>query len=1255
MNGQGGFFGYNLTTNPARENHSSAYVKEIAMPHRWPLFLLILALACFPFTSFAADDAAWDPAGDTEPLPWQVVLEGEDAERVAELEERVDGLELEGRFDEAVPLAHEIHEIRSRVQGDEHWRTGDARRRSNRLLRAAHLSDDERAVLAEAIGAGEMLGALVDGNQYTEARVIAENRLEVFNRVFGEGDAITLAATADHGFLLLRENKTREAESALEAVIDKQVGLLGNEHPNTLTSRDHYCLALNALGHVSRALVELDEVLTLRTRVLGEEDPATLTSMMTFSRLALTAGRPEEAEATCRRVIDVRLRRLGPDHPKVLEARGFMPRTIREQGRLADAIAAYRICLDEHLRVFGEDHPDTLTATSNLGLGLKAAGRYAEAGAYIRDALTRCRRLRGDRHQQTLMMMNNLANLLHPLGRGPEAAALYEETIEGVKALFGPTNPKTLLVMNNAANLLRDMGRLEESRELLEEVLAALGDGVGPEHRVWLHSVNNLARVHKDAGEYDAAEPLVRQVLEARIEKFGTDHKDVYTSMKDLGELLESAGRLEEAEPFLRQALEGRAALFGEGHLLVLHARVVLARLHERMGKREQALAGWWSAAETLEKARLKVSFTGLGRALLSGERSPQLPLASGLAGAGKPVEAWQAFESGLARGLLDAMSWRNSRPLTADERDREENLAGRLNRVEERLGRLSGKSGDDVEEKTRQLAAERDQLQAELVAFEAEMAAKYGAAAGGVYGLEQVQAALASDMALLGWVDTDWPPAEGGGRWACVVRHTGSPVWVMLPGSGKDGIWTPGDDEVVAALRRSLQQRALGPDLEERRRLVKSVFDQRLLPVMEHLEGIERLVVLPAGRMAGIPVEVLTDRFTVSYAPSATLFTWLREDAGDRAADQGPRLLALGDPVFSPRGDRLPDLPQTLPDHGAMLTTVASASPASAGGLLAGDVILDYNGSPLTMPGDLDGVLVKTTAANGGETSIPVTVWRNGETLELLVAAGDLGIRTSNLPADEALRLRYRLDSALSTTRGETFDPLPGSRLEVQAIADLFGGGNPEDPSAPMLLLGYEASEGQLQALAQEGKLARFDYLHFATHGVLDDQVAMNSALVLSAGEDGTDDWDDRITAGQVVRSWKLDAELVTLSGCRTGLGRASGGEGFLGFSQAFFAAGARNLLLSLWDVDDRATMLLMRRFYENLLGHRGTAMSQAGALREAKQWLRELTVADLRGMDLEARLRGAGEQEPAGAGTGHRPFEDPWYWAAFVLLGAG
>jgi CHAT domain-containing protein len=130
-----------------------------------------------------------------------------------------------------------------------------------------------------------------------------------------------------------------------------------------------------------------------------------------------------------------------------------------------------------------------------------------------------------------------------------------------------------------------------------------------------------------------------------------------------------------------------------------------------------------------------------------------------------------------------------------------------------------------------------------------------------------------------------------------------------------------------------------------------------------------------------------------------------------------------------------------------------------------------------------------------------------------------------------------------------------------------------------------------------------------------------------------------------------------VVLSACESGLGQAAGAEGYLGFAQPLFARGARSLVLSQWKVDDDATALLMARFYRNLLGRRAGLsgpMPKAEALAEAKRWLRGAGRAEV-GAALAALPRGAiVRREAVKAEPSAHPFEDPIYWAGFVLVGA-
>jgi CHAT domain-containing protein len=136
---------------------------------------------------------------------------------------------------------------------------------------------------------------------------------------------------------------------------------------------------------------------------------------------------------------------------------------------------------------------------------------------------------------------------------------------------------------------------------------------------------------------------------------------------------------------------------------------------------------------------------------------------------------------------------------------------------------------------------------------------------------------------------------------------------------------------------------------------------------------------------------------------------------------------------------------------------------------------------------------------------------------------------------------------------------------------------------------------------------------------------------------------------------------EMVVLSACDTGLGEVRHGEGVFGLRRAFVVAGARTLVMSLWKVDDLATILLMDRFYENLLERK---LGRSEALRNAQRYLRrEVTVGDIRGEWLSderiERLAGSNEEAREqmlkwrASPDDLRPFRDVSYWGAFILHG--
>ena len=146
---------------------------------------------------------------------------------------------------------------------------------------------------------------------------------------------------------------------------------------------------------------------------------------------------------------------------------------------------------------------------------------------------------------------------------------------------------------------------------------------------------------------------------------------------------------------------------------------------------------------------------------------------------------------------------------------------------------------------------------------------------------------------------------------------------------------------------------------------------------------------------------------------------------------------------------------------------------------------------------------------------------------------------------------------------------------------------------------------------------LSQYKYIHIAAHGVHDIEKPQYSGLLLGRDEG---DNEDGILQSHEIFPLKLNADLVTLSSCFSGFGEIDKIEGNLGIYRTFLIAGAKSVIISLWDVEDESTSILFTKFYELLK----SGKSKSESLRLAKMYLKNGT-----------------------------RFDHPFYWAPFVLIG--
>jgi tetratricopeptide (TPR) repeat protein/CHAT domain-containing protein len=883
---------------------------------------------------------------------WQRFLQGRAAQKAQQYQQQLEQLQEAGKLEAALKVAQALAALRAKAQGADHWQVADTRWDVIALRRALRQDEQGRADFARGPALVRQGLGLLQQRRYQEAQPLLERALAIARKVLGEEHPGTANCYNNVALNLKEQGKYAEATPLYQKALAISRKTLGDEHPDTATLCNNLALCLDYQHKYAEAGRLFQEALTVRLKVMGEQYLGTANSYKNLAYNLRAQGKHAQAIPLCKKALDIRVKVLGEEDPLTLTSYDDLANALMAQGRFTQATPFYRKALTIRRKTLGEEHPATAASYNFLGTSLHAEGRYAEAAPVFQKALAIRRKVLGEDHLDTAQSYNNLAAYLDDQGKHAEAASLYQKALAIHRKVLGEDDPGTAGIYHNLAANLHAQGKYAEAASLYQKALAIYRKRLGDEHPILARSYSNLALALNAQGKYAQAAALLRKALAICRTEFGEEHfltalsynnlagnlnnqakyaeaallfrkalaiyrkvlgeehPDTARSYQTLASNLYCQGKYAEATPLYQKALAIRRKVLGEDHPFTAATYSNLAYNLNAQGQYAEAEDLWQRAAAIFAKARLHIAASGLERAAITGKRSPLPSLAAVLARNGKPEEAWQRFEESLARGTWDDLSARLRR--TPAELDHQAELVARLKRLDKLLAPTfaAKKAAPDMLRRRKELLGQQRQAQEELAAFGQELEKKYGPAAGQVFDRKTIQASLSPDTALVGWLDIPGQPRAkdpNGEHWAVLLRSAGETVFVRLRGSGPEGDWTEADTWLPAHLRAALQSPA-GPWQPLARRLRQQRLDPlaKYLAAHEGLPAVRRLIALQSAWLTGVPVEVFADRYTVSYAPSGTLFAHLRQQP--KLTSDG--LLALADPA--PRagdgaGPRLP------------------------------------------------------------------------------------------------------------------------------------------------------------------------------------------------------------------------------------------------------------------------------------------------------------------------------------------------------------
>lgn len=924
-------------------------------------------------------------------------------------------------------------------------------------------------------------------------RDAARYRLEATQRLATEVDQSWSRAFVA-SFVEAKSLRAQESEAGYKAAMVKyefavaEWRKIGNRHWEGSTL-DEWALVLDQTANYAKARDLLEQALAIR-EVLGERNSLAV-NLSGLGNIYASLGDQKKGILFTERALEIR-RLAGDKKGEAIELTG-LGSIYMNQANFAKAIDV----MLKALAILNQLEVDRYKADLyiNLAGSYYSTANYQKALEYYTEALNAG--VKSKSNFQQAFANAGLGRTYHSLGDLNKSGE-YLKIAEGLMRKVGQRQglATVLYLLGTRAVTLADytaaIPLLEESLALSRENSSETAQAI---------AMPGLCNALKALGQYEKAR--------ARANEGAELSRKIGASLT-LGQSLLCLGRVENAQgkyDAAVKAMEEALALFQKAGMRedVGQTLLSLARIRRLQGDITGGLANLEEGTALLETMRLQIQRPDL-RASYRASRGDRLDLYTEMLmhlhakqpEGGFSERAFNLTEQWRARSLSEMLAESRTelrQELTAEQREREDAILLATSRVQRELFREKVASARQKELKESLAKSERD-----LDLFQTELRKSGNRYVAGQYA--EVWDAKRIGREVL---DKDTVLLE------YAIGEKESYVWAVTEGGLSNAV-LPGKklvEEQVEAYRRQVSKPVSGltvnqamarADLES-----KKLYQMLVAPLEATLTGKKRLMIVPDGVLSYLPFEVLQsksrliERFSISYAPSASAVEGLRERNLNRKQPERS-LLAFADPAL----------------------------------------------------------------------------------------VGSQGA---------------------SAERGFSYQSLPQARLEVAGIQSLF------PAAATSVFVGKEAQEQKVKT----ARLEDFRFVHFAAHGYFDEERPARSGIVLAQdGESGNDGF---LQAAEVMRL-RLNADLVTLSSCDSGLGKLLDGEGVMGLSRAFFYAGAQSLVVSLWKVNDAATSELMKRFYANLKA----GLPRDEALRQAKLALMK---------------------------SGNAAWRHPYFWAAFVFVG--
>jgi CHAT domain-containing protein/Tfp pilus assembly protein PilF len=1019
-------------------------------------------------------------------------------------------------------------------------------------------------------------------------------------QVLGDSNLAIAQVLSSIGTVYLNQGKYVQAIEYYQQALVIRKHLLGDQHPDVAKSYIRIGVVYSKQGQYSQALDLFQNGINTLRQALGEQHLDVAKSYNSIGILYLRLSQYQQALDYHQQALAIQKQALGEQHTDVVESYNNMGNVYINLGQYAEAIDCFQRALAIWKEILGEQQTDVAGSYNNLGAVYFKQGLYNQSLKYFQRALVIWKQNLGEQHPLLATTYNNIGKTYIMLDQYVKSLEYFQLALAIQKKTLGEQHPGVALSYSNMGVVYLKQRQYTKALEYFQQALIIRKQSLGEQHLDLAYNYNNIGVLFLEQKQYSKALEYFQQALIIRKQSLGVQHPEVASSYNNIGNVYSNQGQYAQALEYNQQAL-----IIQKQALNVLHPNLAItynnfSSLYLQQQQYSKAIetyqqslsiflpnystAGYRSLVSNSPDV-LKYPLIFLPQACLLSKAPDYDTLAlATVRFADRYIDSLRrAFtyetdnlEFGTNANILyqvaiDVAKWnkQDEEAFYYSEKNKAAVLSQSLN---EATALKLGGIPDSLLEKDKELRT--------LVAFytKASIDEELQCPKCDSTKLQNIKKELITNQqqqtAFKARLESEFTQYYA-------LKYKDATITVK---EVQKGFLTENPNSAIL-------EYLLGDTVLYAFCITQDKYSfhrQKLDTTRFKNTNSLQLEVKKLGR-ALADVKLFLDPTTAVSIPSSALYDYLIKPFESQI--QGKDLIIIPDAELN----KIPFEILVKPNPNLKNVQKWQDLP-----YLIKENNISYHYSARLLLEDWQKNKTQPVKSSGFVAFAPVF----DDTSTGQIVSNENSIEKSYL----TYLSREDTVSRAFTNDGRLITPLPGTEREVKAIYELFNQKN----QPAKYYLNDQANEATVKSL----NLKPYKYLHFATHGLTDEDRPTNSCLILAQKQDSTS---DNLLTSSEMYGLELDAELVVLSACQTGKGTLKAGEGIIGLTRGLLYAGARNLMVSQWNVNDASTAELMTKFYSKVLA----GQSNRQALREAKLEL------------LNSK------------------FACPHYWSAFVLVG--